>query len=217
MASKMYYMYGSMNSSKTANLLMVAYNYQQQGKRIICMKPSTDTRWSEGKIMSRVGIETDCIMVGGDEDLFDLIVKDVSENGELSCVLIDEAQFLKKAQVRQLAMVVDTFDVPVMCYGLKNTYIDGELFEGSAALLYYADSIEQIKTVCHYCNRKATMNIRVHDGVPMYEGENSIAVGDVKASESSDYYVQTCRKHYFNPPIKRKRGKAKNELGKKKN
>lgn len=201
--AKLYYRYGTMNSSKTANLLMVAYNYKSQGKRVLSLKPSIDTRWEAEKIISRVGIESSCILVSPTQDIYTFIFNNIGEKGEmLHAILVDEAQFLKKEQVKQLALVAEYLDVPVICYGLKSSYIDGELFEGSAALLYYADSIEEIKTICHYCNRKATMNLRVKDGKPIYTGEGAISLGDTV--ESEDYFIQTCKKHYYHPPIDKK-------------
>jgi len=196
--AKLYYKYGTMGSSKTANLLMVAYNYKSQDKRIVCIKSSLDNRWGTGVIKSRAGVpDRECLVTTEETDLFYLIEFDINTNGELHCILVDEAQFLRKEQIKQLARVVDELKVPVMCYGLKNSYIDGELFEGSAALLYYADSIEEIKTVCQYCNRKATMHLRMVDGKPVRTGESAIKVGDTV--KDNDYYIQTCRYHYFNP------------------
>ena len=101
--------------------------------------------------------------------------------------------------VKQLVKIADELDVPVMCYGLKNSYKDGVLFEGSKALLYYADKLEEIKTGCQFCNRKAIMNLRVVNGKPVYSGETEIVIGDTK--EGEDYYIQTCREHYYNPKI----------------
>ena len=203
---KLYFKYGVMNSSKTANLLMVAYNYESQGRRIFCLKPSTDTRWSDdphniyGSIKSRaVPNSHSCKLISRDRNLFDMIEDETKWPVKLSAVLIDEAQFLTREQVKQLADVAEKLNINVLCFGLKNTFVDGELFEGSAALLYYASDIQEIKTICKYCNRKATMNLRLINGKPVYSGD-TIAIGDVK-DEDSEMYAQVCYKHYKNPPL----------------
>lgn len=190
-----------MGSSKTANLLMTAYNYEDQGKRVKVMKSSIDNRWGTGYIESRSGIEKrECDLINISTDLLKEVKKDIEENGKLYAVLVDEAQFLSAKHVKQLAMVADYLDVPVICFGLKNTYQDGKLFEGSTALLYYADKIDELKTVCQYCNRKGTMNLRVVDGVPTYTGESSIILGDTfNSNASKEYYIPVCRQHYWNP------------------
>ena len=207
--SKFYFKYGVMNSSKTANLLMVAHNYESQGRRILCLKSSLDTRWNEDNSEKRGTIESRaipnphvCELVMPDEDIYNLIKQYNNENiirysSELSAVLVDEAQFLTKEQVKQLSLVVEKLNIDVLCFGLKNTYKDGELFEGTAALMYYASSIEEIKTICKYCNRKATMNLRIINGKAIYTGD-SIAIGDV--AEGSDSYAQVCYHHYLCPP-----------------
>ena len=190
--SKLYFRYGAMNSSKSANLLMVAHNYEEQGKKVIIFKPSLDTRSGESLVKSRVGIEHICKDICKDFNFYEYM-KDAQD---IDCVLVDESQFCTKEQIKQLTQVADKLNIPVLCYGLKNTYIDGELFEGSAALLYYADSIEEIKTVCQYCNRKAIMNLYLINGQPIYQG-NKVQIGDVKGEEK---YVSVCREHYFNTP-----------------
>lgn len=196
--AKLYFKYGTMNSSKTANLLMSAHNYEIQGKRVLCLKSSLDTRWGEGVIESRAGIPNrKCELVHEDTNIFNEVKLDVEKKGKLYCVLLDEAQFLRKEHVKQLAKIADELDISVLCFGLKNSYKDGELFEGSTALLYYSDKIEEIKTVCQYCNRKATMNLRIENGQPVYDGKQTIVLGDTQKDES--YYVQTCRHHYNNP------------------
>lgn len=197
--AKVYYKYGTMNSSKTANLLMAAYNYEAQGKRVLCFKSSLDNRWGIGYIESRAGIpKREASLVNLSTDLYHEVKVNLESHGKLYCVLVDEAQFLSAKHIKQLSVIADDLNIPVMCYGLKNTYKDGVLFEGSAALLYYADKIEEIKTVCQYCNSKATMNLRVENGQPVYTGQNSIILGDtVKHGEG--YYIQVCRKHYYNP------------------
>lgn len=208
--AKLYFKYGVMNSSKTANLLMVAHNYESQGRRILCLKSALDTRWSDGKSEKQGNIESraipnphSCELVSSEENLYNLIKQYNNEtiarySSALSAILVDEAQFLTKEQVKQLSLVVEKLDIDVLCFGLKNTYKDGELFAGTSALLYYASSIEEIKTICKYCNRKATMNLRIVNGKAIYTGDSDVAIGDVTGG--SDTYAQVCYHHYLNPP-----------------
>lgn len=195
--AQLYFRYGTMNSGKTLQLLAVAHNYEEQNKPVLIFKPTTDTRSVKGKIESRVGINHEAIEINKESNLFQIVYK-LTSNINYECILVDEAQFLTKPQVKDLADIVDLLEIPVIAYGLKNSYVDGELFEGSQALLYYADKIEEIKTVCTFCNKKATMNLRIVNGKPIYEG-NSIHVGDVKNGE--DYYIPVCRNHYFQPEL----------------
>lgn len=198
MSSRLYFRYSVMNSAKSANLIMVAHNYKEQGKRVLLIKPNLDTRTSKGVIESRVGVSVPCIDIDKNDNLVEIYKReDNVVNSKFQAILVDEASFLTKEQVKQLAYIVDTFGIPVLAYGLKNSYIDSELFEGSKALLYYADKIEEIKNICH-CGKKAIMNLRVIDGKPVYDGE-MISCGDTKPT--SDYYIPVCRKHYYNPVL----------------
>lgn len=197
--SKLHFYFSVMNSAKSANLIMVAHNYNELGKRALVLKPNLDTRTSKGEIQSRVGVSIPCIDIDKDENLIDLYKKEnTTINNNIQVILIDEANFLTKKQVEQLAYIVDNFNVPVMAYGLKNSYLKSQLFEGSEALLYYAEEIREIRNICH-CGRKATMNLRILNGNPVYDGE-IINCGDTKPTD--DYYIPVCRKHYFNPIIK---------------
>lgn len=197
--AKLYFKYGTMDASKSADLLMTAHKYENQGKNILCLRSKLDTRTEEGYIESRaLSYKHKCICFDDDTNLYEII--DDKKNEGLDCVLIDEAQFMTKQQVIQLTEVVDFLKIPVICYGLKNSYIKGELFEGSKALLYFADSIQEIKSVCHFCNKKSTMNLRIKNGKPVFQSTgNAIVIGDTK--EGEDYYISTCRKHYFNPRV----------------
>lgn len=196
MSAKLYFRYGCMNSSKSLNLLATAHNYKSQGKDVLLIKPSLDIRSSNGKIESRVGLSVDCLDIDKTSDLMSYFLTIISDREKsFECILIDESQFLTKKQVEDLAKIVDKFNIPAIAYGLKNSYLKGELFEGSQALLYYADKIEEIKTTCN-CGRKAIMNLRVVNGEPVYNGE-MINCGDTKPTD--DYYIPVCRKHYYNP------------------
>lgn len=200
--SKLYFKYGTMDASKSADLLMTVHKYEQQGKNIICMRSNLDTRTTENFIESRaLTYRHSCYCFDIKTCLYEFIEKKLKEEQKIDCILIDEAQFLTKEQVIELTKVVDFLDIPVICYGLKNSYIKGELFEGSKALLYFSDSIQEIKSVCHFCNKKATMNLRVKNGSPIRSSDtgNTVVIGDT--TEGEDYFISTCRRHYFNPPI----------------
>lgn len=199
--AKLYFKYGTMNASKSADLLMTAHKYEQQGKKIICMSSSLNTRNEKNYITSRaLDYKHKCFNFDLKTDLYEFMINK-TKNDEFNCILIDEAQFLTKEQVFQLTKVVDFLKIPVLCYGLKNSYIKGQLFEGSNALLYYADSIQEIKSVCQFCNSKATMNLRILNGKPVRNSDagNTVVIGDV--DESDDYFISTCRKHYFNESL----------------
>ncbi|MCL2421304.1 MAG: thymidine kinase [Defluviitaleaceae bacterium] len=198
--AKLYFRYGAMNSGKTANLLMVADNYIKQGKSVIILKPDKDTRWGiKSEVKSRAIVSSlPADLVNDAHDLFAL-VKERTSTEKIDAVLVEEAQFLTKEQVCQLAIIVDSLDIPVLCYGLRCSYIDGELFEGSAALMYWADTIEEIKNVCQYCKGKATKNLLRVSGVPQYSG-NSVVMGDISVGKDEIVYTPVCRRHYLNPP-----------------
>lgn len=196
--SKLYYRYGTLNSGKTLALLSVNHNYKQQGKNTLIFKPSVDTRSDKGKVESRIGVSADCIDISQDFDIFKYVWGYLEvENKELSAILTDESQFLTTKQVEQLKDITTIFGIPVLAYGLKNTYKPNELFEGSMALLFWADKIEELKNVCECegCNRKATQNLYVVDGKPIYEGE-TVNIGDVVGEER---YYSVCNHHYENP------------------
>ena len=196
--AKLYFRYGAMNSGKTANLLMVAHNYLAQDKDIIILKPAKDTRWGEdSEVKSRaIAGAFYAILIKDSDDLMSIIGEQIKK---IQAILVEEAQFLSKEHVRQLAIIADDYDIPVLCYGLRCSFMDGVLFEGSAALMYWADSIEEVKTVCEYCRSKATKNLLRINGVPQYTGETDVVMGDVGGTDDL-VYTPVCRKHYLNPP-----------------
>ena len=194
--AKLYFRYGAMNSAKSANLLMVAHNYQSQNKPVLLMKPAKDTRWDDSYITSRAlsGKERALSFTDGD-DLYALIAAQHAKS-KIYAVLLDEAQFITEEQVLQLAQVVDSLNIPVLCYGLKGRAAKGKLFSGSYALLYWADSIEEIKNTCQYCNKKATQNLLLINDVPKYDPDEVVMAdvdGDLKI-------IPVCRSHYLSPP-----------------
>jgi thymidine kinase len=159
--AKLYFYYSAMNAGKTTMLLQSAHNYHERGLRTLLLTPRLDDRAGEGNIASRIGLTARARAFVRDEDLASVVRRDIAARGALACVQVDEAQFLTKAQVWQLAEVVDVLDVPVLAYGLRTDF-RGEPFEGSQYLLAWADNLVEIKTICH-TGRKATMVVRVDE------------------------------------------------------
>ena len=184
--AQLYYRYSTMNAGKSIEVIKVAHNYEERNKRVLVLIPSVDDRYGKGKITSRIGLQRDATVVNDDTDILTLFMKE-NEKKKIDCVLVDECQFLKKHHVQELAEIVDSCDVPVLAYGLKNDFRN-ELFEGSYYMLVYADKIEEIKTIC-WCGRKATMVARVIDGKFVKQGEQIMVGGN-------EMYVSLCRKHY---------------------
>ena len=176
--AKLYFRYGAMGSSKTANAIMVQYNYQERGQNALMLKPRLDSRDGAKIVGSRSGLSAPCSYV---EEL------DGIDLSNYDCLIVDEAQFLSKAQVQQLVDIVDDRNIPVICYGLRADF-QGNLFEGSHWLMAWADTIEEIKTVC-WCGRKATCNARVMGGKVVKSGEQIVLGGN-------ESYVALCRKHW---------------------
>ena len=159
--AKLYFYYSAMNAGKTTVLLQSAHNYTERGMRTRIYTPRIDNRFGVGQVRSRIGLVAEGHVFDRDDDLLQRAQADIAERGALHCVLVDEAQFLSKAQVWQLTDIVDKLNIPVLAYGLRTDF-QGELFEGSQYLLAWADSISEIKTICH-TGRKATMVVRVDD------------------------------------------------------
>lgn len=185
------FIYGTMNSSKSLNLLATAHNYETLNRNIQLFKPAIDTR--SLKIESRVGLSHECIRITTNFNFIKWFEDDFikhPDNEMLSAILVDESQFLTKKQVVELGKISDLYDVDVFCYGLKNNYM-GELFEGSKALLENADKIEENRTLCKYCNSKATHNILRLDGEVVDEYlDSDILIGD-------EEYESVCREHFY--------------------
>lgn len=178
--AKLYFRYGAMSSSKTANALMVKYNYGERGQNALLVKPAIDIRDGVRTVKSRCGLSSECV-------LFREMDIAAIKRGDYDCIIVDEAQFLSKDEVQLLTDIVDEYNVPVICYGLRTDF-QGNFFEGSHWLMAWADTIEEIKTIC-WCGRKATMVARVVDGKFVKSGEQILVGGD-------DMYVSLCRRHY---------------------
>ncbi|QBF84072.1 thymidine kinase [Shewanella maritima] len=185
--AQLYFYYSAMNAGKSTSLLQSSYNYRERGMNTLVMTASIDDRYGQGKVASRIGIQTDAQVFGDKDNLIDLVATAKAAQ-DIHCVLVDECQFLSKEQVRQLTHVVDNFDIPVLCYGLRTDF-QGELFVGSQYLLAWADKLVELKTICH-CGRKANMVVRLDEtGKPMKEGEQ-VAIG------GNESYESVCRKHF---------------------
>lgn len=186
--AKLHFYYSAMNAGKTTTLLQSDYNYRERGMQTALFTPDFDNRYQEGWIASRIGLKSLAIVYSHDFNFFTYIKNEASGIENLSCVLIDEAHFLTKAQVHQLCQIVDQLDIPVLAYGLRTDFM-GEPFEGSKYLLALAEYLTELKTICH-CGRKATMNQRVNSqGTPILEGEQ-VEIG------GNERYIALCRKHF---------------------
>lgn len=184
--AQLFFKYSTMNAGKSIELIKVAHNYEERGKRVLLFTPAIDNRSGVGVIESRIGLKREGIPIEEETNLLEILIRE-NEKHQVSCVLVDECQFLKKHHVEELVEIVDSMDIPVMCYGLKNDF-KNELFEGSYYMLVYADKIEEIKTIC-WCGRKATMVARIVNGKHVKEGEQVVIGG-------MDMYIPLCRKHY---------------------
>lgn len=186
--AKLYFYYSAMNAGKTTTLLQSAYNYAERGMRTLICKPKLDSREGGGRVASRIGLEASGREFTSSDDLLELVRSDVAEHGPLHCVLVDEAQFLNRAQVWQLSEVVDALGIPVLAYGLRTDF-RGELFEGSQYLLAWADTLTEIKTICH-TGSKAIMVVRVDEhGEPITEGPQ-VEIG------GNERYVSVSRREF---------------------
>lgn len=184
--AKLYFSYAAMNAGKSTILLQAAHNYRERGMDVLLLTSALYREDSDGHISSRIGISSEATLYSDTVDLFAL-VQDVMAKGRLDAIFVDEAQFLTKEQVWQLARVTDYLHVPVLAYGLRTDF-QGELFEGSSALLAIADNLREIRTICE-CGSKATMVVRLGpDGKALTEGDQ---VSIEKAT-----YLSLCRRHW---------------------
>ncbi|SDG73685.1 thymidine kinase [Alloyangia pacifica] len=185
--AKLHFNYSTMNAGKSTLLLQAAHNYRERGMEVFLLTARLDTRAGHGRIGSRIGLGQEAETFDGEDDLFALI-STVHQKTPLACVFIDEAQFLTEEQVWQLARVVDDLGLPVMAYGLRVDF-RGQLFPGSAALLALADSLREVRTICH-CGRKATMVIRQDETGKALSDGAQVQIG------GNETYVSLCRKHW---------------------
>ena len=183
--AKLYFKYGAMGSSKTAQALITKYNYEENDMKVWLLKPSADTRDGAAILRSRIGLEAQVEIATPDANIYDRYVAD--HVGKCDAVIVDECQFLTPEQIGQLRQIVDDFNVPVMCFGLRTDFRT-HLFPGSLRLMELADCIEEIKTMCD-CGAKATVNARISDGYIVTEGAQVVLGGN-------DSYIAMCHKCY---------------------
>ena len=181
--AQLYFKYGAMGSSKTANALMARFNYQERGQKALMVKPRLDTRDGDHLVSSRMGLSCPCLYFDEMAAMTDDALR------RYDCVIVDEAQFLTRAEVMHLVHLVDDCGIPVICYGLRSDF-RGELFPGSEALLVMADKIEEVKTIC-WCGRKATFNARFD------EAGNVLREGEQVVLGANEKYISLCRRHWM--------------------
>ncbi len=186
--AKLHFYYSAMNAGKSTTLLQSSYNYNERGMDTLLFTPLVDDRFGIGKITTRIGLQTDAIAIDVRFDIFSAVKKHISDNPNIKCVLIDEAQFLTKQQVEQLTFVADFLNIPVLTYGIRTDF-RGEPFEGSTYLLATADTLVELKTIC-FCGKKAMMNTRIDENGEVITDGEQIQIG------GNERYIATCRKHF---------------------
>lgn len=186
--AKLHFYYAAMNAGKSTALLQSAHNYIERGLDCLLFSPKIDNRYGTGKITSRIGLDAEAYSLDMKTNLYREVLRLGQTRKRLACVMIDEAHFLSRMQIIQAAEVVDKLDLPVLAYGLRSDF-RGEPFEGSMYLMAVADSLVELKTICH-CGRKATMNMRIDQRGQKVTSGAQIQIG------GNDMYVATCRKHF---------------------
>ena len=186
--AKLFFYYSAMNAGKTTTLLQSAYNYQERGMRTLIFTPKLDNRAGESMVASRIGLKAKAIAFERDDDLEILLNRSIAMHQKIDCVLVDEAQFLSKNQVWQLTEIVDRHNIPVLAYGLRTDF-RGELFEGSQYLLAWADSLIEIKTICH-TGKKAIMVVRVDENGRAVKEGPQVQIG------GNERYVSVSRSEF---------------------
>ena len=187
--AKLYFYYSAMNAGKSTVLLQSSYNYQERGMNTLLYAPAIDDRFGQACIASRIGLDAPAKTFDADFDLYaDVRVHLAKPDHNIRCILVDEAQFLSRAQVDQLSDVVDYCKIPVLAYGLRTDF-QGNLFPGSERLLAISDELQEIKTICH-CGSKANMVLRVDANNRPIKAGKQIEIG------GNESYVSVCRKHF---------------------
>ncbi len=190
--AKLFFRYSAMDAGKTLDLLKVAFNYNDRGQHTIILTSAIDKRAGLNKVKSRIGFDNEAISTIVSDNLFNLI-SGMSRTKKISCILVDEIHFFSTEQIIQLSDIVDYLNIPVICYGLRTDYC-GSPFPTSALLLAIADTIEELKTICH-CGRKATFNMLIQNGIPLKEG-TAVVVDDDNLKSQDTRYMSVCRKHW---------------------
>ena len=185
--AKLYFSYSAMNAGKSTILLQAAHNYVERGTKTLLLTAELDNRYEKGKISSRIGFGKDAFTFSQDLNIYKFVNIE-NETNRISCILIDEAQFLTKKQVWELTTIVDSLNIPVMCYGLRTDF-QGNLFPGSSCLLALADVLREIRTICH-CGKKAIMVVRQNEEGKVIKDGDQIEIG------GNEKYVSFCRYHW---------------------
>ena len=181
--AKLYFKYGAMGSSKTAQALITKFNYEERGMRVWLIKPALDTRDGAAVIRSRIGLEAICEPIGRDADL---LARYKTDHADIDVIIADECQFFTESQVDALRTIVNQYDIPVLCFGLRTDFLC-HLFEGSRRLFEVADSVAEIKTVCS-CGSKATVNARLDENMRVVTEGDQVLLG------GNDCYIAMCHK-----------------------
>ncbi len=185
--AKLHFFYSTMNAGKSTALLQSNHNYLESNLKTILFIPKEIADKTEGKIISRIGLKADAIITDKNYKFFDEVEKKDYKN--ISCIFVDEVQFLTKNQIRDLSKIADELNIPVMCYGIRTDF-QGKLFDGSMELLAIADNLKELKTICSECDKKATMVVRLNEkGEVLLEGEKIVIGGN-------EIYKTLCRKHF---------------------
>ena len=185
--AKLHFFYSTMNAGKSTALLQSNHNYKESNLKTLLFVPKSIADKSNGKIVSRIGLQADAIIVNNEYDFYNEI--SIKQSEKISCIFVDEAQFLTKKQVHGLGRIADELNIPVMTYGIRTDF-RGELFEGSQELLALADNLKELKTICSECDKKATMVVRLDsNGKILLEGEKILIGGN-------EIYKTLCRKHF---------------------
>ncbi|MBE6942783.1 MAG: thymidine kinase [Ruminococcaceae bacterium] len=184
--AKLYFKYGAMGSSKTAQALITKYNYEENGLNVWLIKPGADTRDGENVVKSRIGLQADAQIISADMDVYAFFAE--NKAGACDVIILDECQFMTPQQIDQLRAIVNDYNIPVMCFGLRTDF-QTKLFPGSRRLMEVADAIQEIKTICD-CGNKATVNARICDGYIVTEGDQVLLGGN-------DAYIAMCHRCYI--------------------
>ena len=187
--AKLYFSYSTMNAGKSTVLLQASHNYGERGMKTLLFTAELDNRSKVGNISSRIGLSEKASTFNNDDNLFSSVQERLNID-KISCVFVDEAQFLTEKQVWELSDVVEILNIPVMCFGLRTDF-QGKLFEGSSSLLAIADELKEIKTICH-CGKKANMVVRVDSNGKVLKEGAQIEIG------GNEKYISLCRKHWKN-------------------
>jgi len=190
--AKLYFRYSAMDAGKTLDLLKVAYNYEDRNQHVLIITSNIDRRAGNNKVKSRIGFDKDALSTTINDNLYELIDKQ-NQRQKVACILIDEIHFFGEKQILQLSDVVDFLNIPVICYGLRTDYC-GKPFPAASVLLAIADTLEEVKTICH-CGHKANFNMLVRNDMVIKDGEQ-VVVDDDKLKSIDTKYVSVCRKHW---------------------